>query len=91
MIKPTIGRVVHFWAHKATDIPQPLAAIITWVHSDTEVNLAVFQANGVASTAIGVPLWQKEGTHPQLPYCEWMDYQIGQAKAAKEPKDPPAA
>lgn len=84
MIKPTIGRVVWFWPDSAfTRCTQPQAALIAWVHSDSVVNLAIFDANGKSSNRTGVPLFQGEGNRPESHYCEWMPYQIGQA--AKEP------
>ena len=82
MIKPTIGRVV--WYHPAGSDPvheQPQAALVACVISDTVVNLAVFDANGVASNQTLVLLWDS-GSDIQRPvqrYCEWMPYQQGQA------------
>jgi hypothetical protein len=87
MIKPTIGRVV--WFHPASnfigahfDKAEPLAAIIVHVWTDRMVNLAVFDQNGCHHCgATSVRLLQDgdetlEGGH----YCQWMPYQIGQAK-----------
>jgi hypothetical protein len=82
MIKPTIGRVVWFWPPTVTAATQPEAALIAWVHSDTMVNLAVFDANGVAYNRTSVHLYQGGVNRPEGDYCEWMPYQIGQA--AKE-------
>jgi hypothetical protein len=86
MIKPSIGRVV--WYHPAGPIvpagAQPLAALVTYVHSDTCVNLAVFDSNGVASSQTSVFLDQGDGgAVPDSGYCEWMPYQIGQAAKAQ--------
>lgn len=83
MIKPTIGRVV--WFHEAfvPDQPQqPRAAIVCYVHGDNCVNLAVFDQNGVPSGHTSVFLRQEGVEAPNGPFCEWMPYQIGQAKAA---------
>lgn len=86
MIKPTVGRVV--WYTPVDNAPegvnhkgQPFAAIVTYVFHDRMVNLAVFDHNGVAQSRTSVPLVQ-EGEQPPngSPYCEWMPYQIGQAK-----------
>jgi hypothetical protein len=82
MIKPTIGRVVWFWRNSAEPESQPQAALICWVHSDTNVNLAVFDANGNAGGRTSVILHQGDGARPSGNFCEWMPYQIGQA--AKE-------
>lgn len=94
MIKPTIGRVVWYWPHPSENIvgndgKQPLAAIVAHVHSDTMVNLAVFDANGIASNRTSVYLRQEGQDHPDASYAEWMPYQIGQAAkhaAAENPK-----
>lgn len=79
MIKPTIGRVVWFHPAGSTAQEQPNAAIISYVWSDTMVNLAVFDANGVASNSTSVTLYQGDGERPTSYYAEWMPYQQGQA------------
>lgn len=90
MIKPTVGRVVWFTparqGDKRSDKSQPLAAIVTYVHSDRCVNLSVFEQNGAAQTAgyITVKLLQEEhGIKDEPPesghFAEWMPYQVGQA------------
>ncbi len=82
MIKPTIGRVV--WYHPPF-VPdsgtneETFAAIICHVWSDTCVNLAVFDSNGVASNQTSVFLFQGDGVRPGSSYAEWMPYQQGQA------------
>jgi len=80
MIKPTIGRVVWFWPHGLNPGTQPQAALIAYVHSDTMVNLAVFDPEGEAHSRTSVWLYQGAGEIPDGAYCEWMPYQIGQAK-----------
>lgn len=85
MIKPTIGRVV--WFHepfKPDTLEQPRAAIVCYVHSDRCVNLAVFDENGNTSGKTSVPLRQEGDVAPSGEFCEWMPYQIGQAKAAAQ-------
>ena len=79
MIKPTIGRVVWFHAHTSTPDQQPNAALIAYVHSDTLVNLAVFDANGFPTAESSVLLYQGDTPRPVGRYCEWMPYQQGQA------------
>lgn len=49
---PTVGRIVHFWAPDG--VANPLAAIIVRVHSDTCVNLSVFDDGTARYTAGGV-------------------------------------
>lgn len=77
MIKPTIGRVVHFY--QSATFPEPRAAIVTYVHSDNMVNLATFNANGECVPATSVPLVQEGEPVPEGFRAEWMPYQKGQA------------
>ncbi len=84
MIKPTVGRVVWFYprGHKAGE--QPLAAMVAHVWSDTCVNLAIFDANGVPmpTPPTSILLVQPESEVPSGGhYCAWMPFQVGQAKA----------
>lgn len=83
MIKPTIGRVVWYRAESepslALDSDQPLAALITYVHSDTMINLVVFDPNGNARGRTSVWLWDGECEKRAGSYAEWMPYQKGQA------------
>ena len=80
MIKPTIGRVVWYYP-PGGPVAQPQAAIVVWVWSDTCVNLAVFDVNGVATNQTSVFLYQNEpnSERPSSSFCEWMPYQLGQA------------
>lgn len=92
MIKPTVGRVV--WYRPSTydqsgpgglraTTHQPLAAMIVYVHGDTMVNLVIHDCNGNTHARTSVHLHQGEGQPPvDHGYCEWMPYQVGQAKAA---------
>ena len=90
-IAPTVGRVLHFiptadymaGRKLAFGNPaQPLAAVIAYVHSDTMVNLTVWDQNGVQFSVCSVPLVQ-EGRFDKIVvgsfYAEWMQYQKGQA------------
>lgn len=85
MIKPTVGRIVWFYKDKSqTNIvqyDQPLAAQICMVWSDTLVNLHVIDANGVPHAITSVELVQPgDPVRSGSRYCEWMPYQVGQAK-----------
>lgn len=94
MIKPSIGRVVWFTPSKSdpslTGSDQPLAAIITYVHSDVMVNLAVFDANGSVAPRTSaylvpddeVPEIYRENGY----YAEWMPFQKGQAAKQGGPR-----
>lgn len=88
-IAPTVGRVLHFIPtvdymasrKQAFGNPaQPLAAMITYVHSDTMVNLTVWDQNGEQFGVCSVPLVQ-EGCDMIVGsfYAQWMPYQKGQA------------
>lgn len=80
VIKPTVGRVV--WFRFQPDL-SPLAAIVAHVWSDSCVNLAIFGQDGVpmSNPPTSVRLIQEGETPPVgCCYCEWMPYQIGQAK-----------
>lgn len=82
MIKPTIGRVVHY---RPTGISGVIcAALITAVHSDTCINLRAFHADGTDSAPASVDLVQDDN-YPSdgRPFAEWMPYQIGQAAKAE--------
>ncbi len=83
MIKPTIGRVVWYSLKDGlVNDPsyQPQAALITYVHSDTRVNLVVFNANGEPYSATSVWLMQDDMPSDEPAwYAEWMPYQKGQA------------
>lgn len=83
MIEPTVGRVVHY-RPKGPDGPIQ-AAIVTAVHDVHSVSLAVFLPDG--DGAYGqrhVPLRQSDADVFTGPYCEWMPYQMGQAKATEQ-------
>ncbi len=81
MIQPSIGRVVWFHPLGSNIEEQPQAAIVAHVWSDTCVNLAVFDSNGVPYSQTSVFLYQGEGERPSSQFAEWMPYQIAQAKA----------
>lgn len=76
MIKPTIGRVV-WYTPGATDpqSDQKMPALVSYVWSDTCVNLAVFDSNGKTFNSTSVHLKQEDSEMPTAPYCEWMPYQ----------------
>jgi hypothetical protein len=92
MIQPTIGRVVWFTPSSNSGSEDfapgaPLAAIVAHVHGDRMVNLAVFDANGVAHSRTSVTLLQDDDTPPEGGYfAEWMPYQKGQAAKTEAPE-----
>lgn len=102
MIKPTVGRVVHFYPGESKYEfgycfvkDRPHAALVTAVHSDRLVNLTAFDANGKSYGFTSVQLVQDGDQVPGGMYCEWMPYQIGQAQKTealeKQLADKPAA
>lgn len=95
MITPTVGRRVLYHPRANDPVllcagkPKPLAAIITYVHSDTYVNLAVFDVNGSTFGLTSVPFYQGVYPCPLKGYCEWPP-QKGQAaktEAVQAPKN----
>lgn len=87
MIKPSIGRVVWFTPSRNSSAPvpiahadQPLAALVSYVHSDRLVNLGGFDANGAPFAATSVTLLQDDDIgNSGGYYAEWMPFQKGQA------------
>lgn len=92
MIKPTVGRVVWYYPsadHKAA----PYAAIVAHVWSDTCVNLGIFDSNGIpmSKPPTSVRLLQEGEDKPAAgDFCEWMPYQVGQAKRHEAAATPPS-
>jgi|WetSurMetagenome_2_1015567.scaffolds.fasta_scaffold1046042_1 hypothetical protein len=91
MIKPTVGRIVWYHGYGQDDPThtlyntQPLAAIITHVHSDVLVNLCVFNANGIPLSRPSIRLVQDDATEDEaLPNCQWMPYQKLQTEKVQQ-------
>jgi hypothetical protein len=82
MIKPSIGRIVHYHAHKGA--PEE-AAIVTNVHDDRSIGIHVFRRKGGASDFDTVPLLQDADVAPEVGHhAKWMDYQKGQAAKTEQ-------
>lgn len=84
MIKPTNGRIVEYIPNGDFDVArhneQPLTAQICCVWGDRMVNLLVTDHNGDTHKRTSVMLLQPGDTPPvEQRYCQWMDYQLGQA------------
>lgn len=93
MIKPTVGRVVWYQPHFSDDTlrvfsnNQPLAAHVAYVHNDRLVNLMVIDPNGNPQPRTSVVLLQEgDARDVETSFCEWMPFQIGQAKRYEEEK-----
>lgn len=88
MIRPTVGRIV--WFHHNANIAgfddrdAPLAAIVTYVHSDTLVNLCVFGPNGDSYAKASVYLEQGDAPRSVGMYCRWMPYQKVQSEKVQQ-------
>ena len=83
MIIPTVGRIVWYTGASGTELEgvQPLAAIVCYVNSDTNVNLVVFDKYGRYYSLTQVVLVQEGEEAPNgIGYAQWMPYQIQQAK-----------
>jgi len=58
------------------------ASLVTYVHDDNMVNLVAFTTDGVPFPAGSVAIVQDGSPYVagDLPYAEWMPYQVGQAR-----------
>ena len=93
IITPTIGRKVWFYPNglKLTTAGpldvfaenQALDATIVCVYSDRMVNLSVTDHGGRVHSVRSCTLRQEGDDVPGGSYCEWMPYQIGQAKTSE--------
>jgi hypothetical protein len=94
-IKPTVGRVVHYYPgtneslsqmHAGTPDAKPMAAFVTAVHDDGKINLAVFDADAHMVSRHNVTLVQGDDVpNPEVGHAQWMAYQIEQAEKADAP------
>lgn len=81
-IVPTVGRVVLYTEGTADRFPgshEQRAAVVADVNDDGTVNLGVFDQYGNAHARQNVILVQAGEERPDGPYCEWMEFQVGQA------------
>lgn len=85
-IKPTIGRVVWFWREEPrSSDEQAEAAIVVYVHSDTEVSLVVFDRFGAPRPELQTWLVNDDATpRPTHRYATWMPFQLGQAQKSAD-------
>lgn len=80
MIKPTIGRVVLVRNRSGKIGVQDEAALVTYVHGDTCINVGGFDANGNHFAATSVPLHHGDDADaPAWLHAAWMPFQKGQA------------
>jgi hypothetical protein len=91
LIAPTVGRVVWYRPNE-NDLnsgmqkfdDQPFNAHVVYVWGNFVVNLVVMDHAGGSFIRTSVPLRQESDDAPEISdgerFCEWMPYQIGQAK-----------
>lgn len=81
MIAPTVGRVIWYYPSGTPRTEQPQAAFITYVHSDTMINVGGFDHNGKPFGDTSVLLVQGDsyGNPGGGAWACWMPYQKGQA------------
>ena len=86
MIKPTVGRIVLVRKRPGaiSGVGLPEAAIICFVHSDSCINVAGFDANGLPWAISSLTLLQDDAAPPVYEYAEWMPYQKGQAAKTEQ-------
>lgn len=104
-IEPTIGRIVWYWPRRdehsnlaegveVYTAEQPFVATICHISEGGNIiNIAGFDHIGHPFARRGVPLYQEGDSVPTSGgYCEWMPYQVGQAKkhAGEDAKGPVA-
>ena len=84
-ITPTVGRTILLWLTNpdgiAVRIGEPLCAQIAAVLPTGNLNIGFLDYQGCQRGMLDVPLVQHGETVPAGPYCAWMDYQVGQARA----------
>lgn len=97
MIAPTPGRVLLYWPPRNTAVAavdgQALTAIVAHAWSDTCVNIAYFDSNGISHNATSVLLVQPGADRPLHNFVEWpahaLQAQTGPARdlPANAPKE----
>lgn len=89
VIVPTIGRQVWYWRRRRNvreledDSLQPEAATVCYVWDERMVNLRVINKDGHSRAETSTVLRQPDDEPPAHDYCEWMPFQVGQAKAQR--------
>lgn len=88
MIKPTIGRKIWFrlngfkkYSIVNFDNEQAMDASINFVHNNNKINIIVVDHVGNLHSVNEIMLVSDDFKPIEgIPYCEWMPYQVGQAK-----------
>jgi hypothetical protein len=97
IITPTIGRKVWFWPNglkltvagplEVFTEKQALDATVVCVWGDRMVNLSVTDHGGRVHSVRSCTLLQEGDAVPGGFYCEWMPYQVSQAKTSEAKPD----
>lgn len=92
MIKPTIGRELHYYPAPdekmaTVDPSQPFPAKLCFVHSDTRINISVFDhfGNGPYGKQEVLLVQDDDARIPIRPYACWMPYQKAVQAGAQAP------
>jgi len=89
MMKPTVGRIIHYYGNGVKDKivniggnEEPYAAIVAAVNKNGTLNLCVFDRIGGTRCVTNIRLVQPGETIPDKgkDYCIWMPYQVHKAK-----------
>lgn len=82
-IKPTIGRVVWVYPQGHSREHDALPGLISFVHSDSVINVAAFTQNGEPLPLTSVALIPQGEPLPESGnVATWMPYQAAQAQKA---------
>ena len=84
MIKPTIGRVLHFFPHvSSAPDAHPFAALLAGINEDGTINLTVSARDGSTYPVQNVRLLQDDDVPPaEGHHAAWMPFQKGQVPAS---------
>lgn len=82
---PSIGRIC--WVNMPVRSDQLCAAIVTYVHSESLVNLACFDRNGDIHPLMRMEFYHGDDGKVPVGRAGWMPYQVqAQAKAEAKPQ-----
>lgn len=99
LVGPAVGRRLWYWPHPAEvaamgmrrlDPRQPFDAGVAYVWSLREVNITASDHLGTPWSLVNVPLVQDGDIPPASKgYCQWMPFQLGQARKELERGEKP--
>lgn len=101
-MKPTIGRKVWLWVNSGTavavrDANQAVDATVIFVGEEDKIDVDYTDHAGQRGVLKDLVLTEPAGSEAHdpsgstAPYCTWMPYQVGQAKAQEEKEAAKAA